>query len=275
MAIYVPSAQSTSEALNKEFARHELLVEKVEVNESDDFEAAVYCATALPSQVHHKEPKQNILLRHWSPMITGDLQNQIQYMWHVQQDNSRSLTLPQQGETKIHAATRSGDLDKVIDLVDAGESTDSFYANAWTPLHIATVRGSIDTLTYLFCQFPDKEILGKGMNEDTPLSFIVFHDQTESVGILLEFGANIHTRNQSECSPIMVATHERHVDVVKMLLEHSTNPNDKAGISGSALLLASGAGKRRLPILKALIRGGANVNLDMPMVSYTVELLRW
>ena len=274
---YVLSAQPSSDTLTKEFARHGLLVEKAEVDENDSFEAAVYCATAIPSAGQHKESKKNILLRHWSPIIDGDFQNQVQYMCRSQKGSSQPLTLPQkEDESDLHVVVHDGNIDRVIELVEAGKSIDSFNASGWTPLHVAAADGKSDILRYLLCQCPDIEIRGKQMNEDTPLSFAAFNGQANTVEILLEFGAYIHTRNKCEHTPIMVAAHEHKVDVVKTLLEIGANPNDEASSSGSALLLACGAGKLRLPVLEALIQGGANVNPPhLKGVTPVHEIAKW
>ncbi|KAL8786592.1 MAG: hypothetical protein Q9195_008149 [Heterodermia aff. obscurata] len=262
---YVLSAQPSVDVLKGEFARTALLVERAQVNEADGFEAAVFCTVIIPTRRQHTETRETVLLRHWSPTVDGDLQNQLKYMWHVQEGNSQPSTLPrQEGESKLHAAVRAGDLSKVIALVETGERIDSFDSNGWTPLHVAAGRDNGDILRYLLCQTPDVEIRGTQMNEDTPLSFAALNGQANSAEILLEFGANIHTRNKCNYTPIMVAACERHDSVVKSLIEYSADPNDAAGFSGSALLLASGPGKWRLPTLRALIQGGADVNPPHP-----------
>ena len=159
---------------------------------------------------------------------------------------------------------RAGDLDRVIQLTENGASIDTFDANGWSPLHIAATRANGDVLRYLFCQFPDIEIRGKQMNQDTPLSFAALNGQADSIESLVEFGANIHARNNCNYTPIMIAANEGHNVVVQTLVEFGANPNDEAGFSGSALLLASGARKERLPTLRALINGGANINPPHP-----------
>ena len=262
---YVLSAQPSADALKGEWARTAILVERAQVNDGDGFEAAVYCAVIVPTRGQHMESKQTILLRHWSPMVDGDLRNQIQYMWHTQEGNSQPATLPQQeGESELHVAIRAGDLNKVIALTETDSSTDIFDTHGWSPLHIAAARANGDVLRYLLCQFPDIEIRGKQMNQDTPLSFAALNGQAGSVEILLEFGADIHTRNKCNYTPIMVAANECHDVVVQTLLDFGANPNDEEGFSGSALLLACGAGKWRLPTLRALIKGGANINPPHP-----------
>ena len=262
---YVLSAQPSVDALKGEWARTALLVERAQVNEADGFEAAVFCTVIIPTRGQHAESRETILLRHWGPTTDGDLHNQLKYMWYVQEGNSQPSTLPkQEGESELHAAIRAGDLDKVILLVETGERLDSFDSNGWTPLHVAASRGNGDILRHLLCQSPDVEIRGTQMNEDTPLSFAALNGQANSAEILLEFGANIHARNNCNYTPIMVAAYERHDSVVQTLIEYGADPNDAAGFSGSALLLASGGGKWRLPTLRALIQGGANVNPSHP-----------
>ena len=262
---YILSAQPSADTVSGEWARKALLVERAQVNEADGFEAAVYCTVIIPSRGLHTESRQTILLRHWGPTADGDLHNQLKYMWYVQESDSQPSTLPkQEGESDLHAAVRAGDLTKVIHLVENGERIDSFDSSGWTPLHVAAARDNGDILRHLLCEFPNVEIRGTQMNEDTPLSFAALNGKPDSAEIILEFGANIDTRNKCDYTPIMVAAYERHDSVVQSLIEYGANPNDAAGFSGSALLLASGAGKWRLPTLRALIQGGADVNPSHP-----------
>lgn len=276
---YVLSAQSSADAAKGEWARTAMLVERAQVNDSDGFEAAVYCAVIIPTRGQHMESRQSILLRHESPMVDGDLRNQIQYILHTQEGNSEPATLPQQeGESELHVAIRAGDLNRVILLTETGGSMDAFDTNGWSPLHIAAARANGDILRYLLCQFPDIEARSKQMNQNTPLSFAALNGQAESVETLLEFGANIHTRNKINYTPIMIAANQRHDVVVRTLLDFgaNANDNDEGGFSGSALLLASGVGRWRLPTLRALIQGGAAVDPPHPHgITPMHEIAEW
>lgn len=262
---YVLSAQPSSDALNGEFARIGLLVERATVNEVDGFEAAVFCAVTIPTRSQHNESKQSVLLRHWSPTADGDLENNIKYLWHTQESSYQSKTTTQrEAETELHAAVRSGNLAAVVELTENNEGIESFDANGWTPLHIAATLDNVDILTHLLCQNPNLEICGKQMTKDTPLSYAALNGQANAIEILLEFGANVHARNDCGYTPIMVAAYECHAKAVSMLLRGGANPNDEAGFSGSALLLASKFGQWRLPTLQTLIEGGANVKPKHP-----------
>lgn len=263
---YVLTAQPSSDALNAEFARIGLLVERATVNEDDGFESAVFCAVRIPTMSQHGESKQSVLLRHWSPIADGDLQNQVNYFWHTQDGNSQPTTLARrEGESDLHAAVRSGDLAKVVELTENGTDIETFDANGWTPLHIATAQDNSDILRHLLCQFSENiDVRGKQMNRDTPLSYAALNGKADAIEILLEFGANVHARDNCNYTPIMMAAYERHAKAVSKLLRGGANPNDEADFSGSALLLASGTGGWRLPTLRALIEGGANVKPQHP-----------
>ena len=271
---YVLSAQPSSDALNGGFERVGLLVKRATVNEEDGFEAAVFCAVTIPTRSQHGDSKQSVLLRHWSPTVLGDLQNQINYSWHTQESNSQSSTLARrEGESELHAAVRTRDLAKVRELTENGEGIETFDTNGWTPLHIATAQNNSDILRYLLCQFPQNiEARGKQKSRDTPLSYAAHNGQADAIETLLEFGADVHARNDNDYTPIMEAAYEHHAEAVSKLLRGGANPNDTATSSGSALVCASGsallrtreAGQWRLATLRALIEGGANVKPQHP-----------
>jgi len=258
---YVLSAQPSKDSHNAEWARTAILVEQANVNEYDGFEVAVYCAATIVSRSQHSESKRTVLLRHYNPTENGDLVNQIHYMWHTQKGGSQPSSLPrQEGESELHAAVRSGNLAAVNQIVEKGESIGSFDSQGWSPLHTAAARGETEILRYLLSRQPDIEVRGHQLNEDTPLSLAAECGQAESIRILLQHGANIHTRNRCDYTPIMVAAYERRDEAIKALLEGGAKANDEAGLGGTPLLLTSGAGTWRIPTMKALIEGGANVN---------------
>ena len=259
---YVLSGQPSMEE-TAGFARTGLLVERVTVNDGDGFEAAVFCATKIQTS-HYKDQEISVLLRHWSP-TAHDLVDQPLHSWHTY-DGSHQSSRParREGETEIHAAVRSGDLDEVVELIGSGADIESFDANGWSPLHIATSRDSMDILTYLLCQNPNLEICGEQTNERTPLLYAALNGQADAIELLLEFGANVHTRDGHGYTPILAAADKRHAEAVRKLLRGGANPNDMTKFSKSALLLACGAGEWRLPTLRALIEGGANVKPQHP-----------
>ena len=96
---YLLTAQPSTDMLDQEYARIGMLVERAEVNEEDGFEAAVYCAVAIPSKNQLGESKDTILLRHWSPMVKDDLYNQVKYVLYTQgMDSQPSPSLQHEGQ---------------------------------------------------------------------------------------------------------------------------------------------------------------------------------
>ena len=97
---YLLTAQPSSDRLDQEYARIGMLVERAEVNEEDVFEAAVYCAVAIPSRSQFDESKESLLLRHWSPMVDDDLPNQVNYIVYRQGlDGQPSKSLQHEGQS--------------------------------------------------------------------------------------------------------------------------------------------------------------------------------
>ena len=101
---YLLTAQPSTDVLDREYARIGMLVERAEVDEEDGFEAAVYCAVAIPSRSQLGESKETILLRHWSPMVEDDLYNQVKYILYTQGMDSQPSTTPQREPTYDRAS---------------------------------------------------------------------------------------------------------------------------------------------------------------------------
>ncbi|MDI1488197.1 MAG: hypothetical protein OHK93_007471 [Ramalina farinacea] len=99
---YLLTAQPSTGMLDQEYARIGMLVERAEVNEEDAFEAAVYCAVAIPSRSQLGESKETILLRHWSPMVEDDLYNQVKYILYTQGMDSQPSSALQHESQSTH-----------------------------------------------------------------------------------------------------------------------------------------------------------------------------
>lgn len=99
---YILTAESSSDMLDREWARLGIFVERAEVNEEDGFEAAVYCAVVIHSRSQPGESKDTILLRHWSPMVEDDLYNQVKYILYTQSMDSQLSTSPQHEGQRTH-----------------------------------------------------------------------------------------------------------------------------------------------------------------------------
>jgi len=245
-----------------EFARPVLLVEKADVAEHDGFEAAVHCSALLMMQTDFPETKESVLLRHASP-LDGDLDNQLQYMWYTQTEQSIPTQLAaQEGESVLHAAVRKGVLETVIELLAKGCCIEVFNSRGWTPIHIAAVRGNIDVLRCLVDHAKSVDIPGQKMNKDTPLGLAAEYNKADAIEVLHSAGADIEARNNSDYTPLMIAALEGCTAAAKKLIKFGADVNCHNKFE-SALFLLCGRPNNiegRLEILKMLLGEGAHVD---------------
>lgn len=82
---------------------------------------------------------------------------------------------------------------------------DEFDKQDCTPVHTAAARGETEILAYVLKMSPDTEIKCKSNNGDTPLAIAAKHGQTGSIQVLLKFGANTHTRDNGNYTPVTYA----------------------------------------------------------------------
>ena len=270
---YIVSSESSQSAKGAEWARNVLITEKATTTEYDGFEVEVHCAAMVPTSEEYDEAKLPILIRHGNPAVDNNLFNELHYLWNSQELTSRPSDVPrQEGESQLHAAVRSGRIDDVKALLDAGELTATYDAQGWTPLHIASARNLAGVLKLLLSTDLNIEIRGQQLSKDSPLSIAAEHGSAAAIQILLAHGANLNARNDCDYTPIMVAANAHHTEAVAALLAGGADPNcrDKSGFSGSPLMLACGPGSKDiLPLLEVLIEAGAEVNPTFHPLNWT------
>ena len=94
-----------------------LLVEKADTADYDGFEATVHCSALRLGGTYFSQAQESVLLRHGTP-LQHDLDNQSQYMWYTQREESIPTQLKQQeGESALHAAARKNDVSMVENLL--------------------------------------------------------------------------------------------------------------------------------------------------------------
>ena len=161
------------------------------------------------------------------------------------------------GFTSLHICAMRGDTECVQEHIDHAVDINCRSDDGFSPLHIAALRGHVDIVEAL--------VLGgavcidiQGNDDDAdvcspcgPVSLTVLqHPLLTSVPY-------------SGVTPLMAAASAGNVNVVRILLEHGSNPNKRNRIF-NALNLASHYG--HLEIVKELIQHGAFIN-DYHVVS--------
>ncbi|ELT93193.1 hypothetical protein CAPTEDRAFT_46842, partial [Capitella teleta] len=103
-----------------------------------------------------------------------------------------------------------------------------------TPLHTASLKGYVHIIKMLLENEADPNIPDK--REYTALHLVInaeMNHQTRDdiVQMLIEHGADANRNNESQISPLHIASHEGHARIVKILLGNNADPNktDKYG----------------------------------------------
>ncbi len=261
---YMLSPAAAASFAQIKFARPVIIVEKAETAAHDGFEAAVHCTASVVTSTVYADAKVSILLRHGSP-LDSDLDNQLQYMWFQQTEESVPASAPQQeGESELHAAARNGDVARIEELLALDDDlVEGYDSRGWTPLHIAAARNHIDALRAMIPHSQNSiDIPGQQLSQSTPLGLAAEYGKAEAIAVLANAGANVHRRDDSKYTPLMVAALEGCNDAVDKLLELGADPRDSTDTESALLLTCkrtnNPAGRRR--IVDHLIRAGADVN---------------
>ena len=236
-----------------------LLVEKADTADYDGFEVAVHCSALRLGGTRFSQTKESALLRHGSP-LQGDLDNQLQYMWYSQREESIPTQRKQQeGESALHAAARNNDVSMVEDLLSKGCSREEFDSKGWTPLHIAATRGNLEVLRCLVAHPGNINVASEQMNKETPLGLAAEYDKAEAIEILAAAGATIDARNSCDYTPLMVAALEGCSSAVKTLIELGAEINGHNSFESALLLLCGRMNEKeaRLEILQMMLDAGA------------------
>jgi len=124
-----------------------------------------------------------------------------------------------------------------------------------TPLLVATRRGNVETALALVEL--GAEIECETENLESPLFFAARAGSLELVRQLLEKGADPNHNNVSSVSPLHVAISSGHAEVAKLLLEARADPNDADLAGMTVLMFAASFGDN--VITKLLLSHGASV----------------
>ena len=130
-------------------------------------------------------------------------------------------------ETPLHAAARSGDVDKVRELLEGGEyDVNCFDVGGWTPLHMAAYYGHLGMVKVLISEFK-ANVNACTDSGETPLHQAALNGHSGVVRVLVsEFMADVNSPTNSGETPLHKAARQNHLDVVRVLIsEFKANVN--------------------------------------------------
>ena len=143
-------------------------------------------------------------------------------------DNGADINLKNDdGNTSLHIACNFGLYNVALKLIEAGADVNLANNQNNTPLHLACYRNHEKITSLLIKSGSDLNI--KNVNGNTPLHVCLLtdciSDETQIIKNLVANHADIHQLNNNKESPLYLACHENHLEIVQLLLNSGANPN--------------------------------------------------
>jgi ankyrin repeat protein len=162
------------------------------------------------------------------------------------------------GNTELVTAVRSGDLDQVRRLLDAGEDPNEVGGDTTSALAWAAFGDDIGATMLLLDAGADPNLVNR-FNVG-PLHEAIILGNPEMVEVLVNAGADVNApAYESGETPLMAAARVGNTEVVQMLLDAGTEVRPIENAWGqSALMFAASQG--HAPVVKMLIESGADID---------------
>lgn len=183
------------------------------------------------------------------------------------------------GQSALYYAVGAHDLALVRALLDKGADPNGRRSeDSWAPLHAAASGGSAEIARLLIDRGATVGLISKDV--PTPIEIAVGNDNNVVVTHLLARGADVHSVSENGGSTLLhsAATHSDNRELVELLLHHGADPNARDGALRTPLHFAASTSEmrripvplgkspsppfgRKLEVVQALIKGGADPNL--------------
>lgn len=143
----------------------------------------------------------------------------------------------------IHDAAYVGDVRRLEQLLDADPSLlDSFSADGFTPLDLASYFGHREIVTFLMERGAKVEHAIRNENLFTALTGAVAEGHREIAKLLLGRGANVSHRYSEGSMPLITAAFNGDAEMVKLLLAHGARSDSTNDAGQTAAEVAADRG---------------------------------
>jgi uncharacterized protein len=128
--------------------------------------------------------------------------------------------------TALQVAVKADKVDVARALLEAGAKPNVQCENGATPLGISANGGKMDLIKLLLSHGADPDIKG-GPHEIRPLMRAAMKGHLEAMRVLLAAGADIEALSADDYTALIAAANERQTESVKLLLEYGACPTTK------------------------------------------------
>ena len=153
-------------------------------------------------------------------------------------------------------AARDGNLNKVIKIIERGDSVFISDPSGTMPLHFAAMKGHLDIVKYLVEHGAGADAPWDAYRS-TPLFYAKEHNHTDIVAYLLEKGAYDDDGGRLYDSPLHIAVREGDMAEVKRQIGKGVTIDSKGNYRHTPLHMAAALNK--IDIVEYLLSRGANI----------------
>jgi hypothetical protein len=165
--------------------------------------------------------------------------------------------------TGLHAAAASGNLAEIERLLAAGADREARDGNGRTPLHAAVYRKQRDAARLLLAKGANANAFDRQRYDVVTIAAVA--DDVPTLKLVLEGGASAkNVTSPYDGTALIAAAHLGHVEVVQVLIKAGAPLDHVNNLTWTALMesiVLGDGGKRHTETLRALVQGGANVNI--------------
>jgi uncharacterized protein len=118
----------------------------------------------------------------------------------------------------LFEACAAGELDRVEQLIAAGEAVNAYSHDGWTPLHLAAFFGRAKVTELLLAHAADVAARSHNPNGNTPLHAALAAKQTMTAGLLIGRGADVNAADAVGWRPLHLAAANNGLDAMRALI---------------------------------------------------------
>lgn len=201
------------------------------------------------------------------------------------------------GMIALHSAAKGGQRDTVHELIMSGFDANTLDSHEYTPLHVASEKGHVETVKKLLEHGARNDITAnkfrgetalhraagagradvvveliyagavvnkKDQKGATALHYAAEDSRLASIEVLVRSGANVNAPDNNGWAPLHFASKGGHTDAVNLLLDHGADVNAKDYVFRQGPIKYASDGGHTATIL-ALVNRGAKTSKQKPL----------